>query len=160
MPTDANTLLTIPAWGVFAFLVIKAVLDFVAKQNEKRRVADMPPRDPSKPPTTEEIAAVIRDQQERQELLEHMRESSTMMTRLAEAIERTSEANERIAGSQDKLVVLIDRQAQRTRALAESAAANQDTITRIMSTMEQLRDDVNRLKTVASVRAETAPPTT
>jgi ABC-type transporter Mla subunit MlaD len=161
MPADANALLTIPAWGVFAFLVIKAVLDFLAKQSEKRRVADLPPRDPSKPPTPEEIAAVLRDQQERQELLEHMRASESLMSRLAEAIERTSEANERVAQSQDKLLALIERQAQRTRALAESTAASRDALVRMQGQLEVVQDELRDLRRIADrvPRAETNPGT-
>lgn len=128
---DKDLLLQIPTWGLFALLVLNLVFKFLQRQKDsdaKRLSSDA---GLSKPPSPEEIAAVIRDQQERHEILELLRVQSATHSRLAEALEHVASAQERIAKTQDQQSHLLERQVRRTRALAEVTAANQQTLAKL-----------------------------
>ncbi len=141
---DAKELLvSVPAWGIFAFLVIKVVLDFLAKRETSKAIADG--RAAAVPPTPEAIAAVIRDQQERQDTLEHVRAMSTTQERIATTLEHVAAAQERIAATQDRQTTLIERQAIRTRALAEETASTRRVIDTIQDQVARLDTDADHL---------------
>lgn len=136
---DAKDLLvSLPAWGIFAFLVIKVVLDFVAKREATQSAKATTDAGLMKPPSPEEIAAVIRDQQERQEVLETIRSQAATQVRLAEALEHVAQAQERIASTQDRQTTLIERQAHRTRALAEAIATSRATLETLVANVAKL----------------------
>jgi predicted ribosome quality control (RQC) complex YloA/Tae2 family protein len=143
--TAKELLVSVPAWGIFAFLVIKVVLDFIAKRDVALASKTASDGGLTKPPTPEEIAAVIRDQQERQEILESLRSQSTTQVRLAEALEHVASAQERIAATQDRQTQLIERQGQRTRALAETIATSRNTLDQLVSSVATLRRDTERI---------------
>lgn len=133
-----DLLVGVPAWGIFAFLVIKVVLDFLAKREaaqSKQAVAD---GELTKPPTPEEIAAVIRDQQERQEIIDSLRSQAATQARLAEALEHVASAQERMAATQDRQTNLIERGDRRARALAEAIATSRQTLDRLVANVNTL----------------------
>lgn len=133
-----DLLVGVPAWGIFAFLVIKVVLDFLAKHraDESKRAVDAGGL--VKPPTPEEIAAVIRDQQERQEILDSIRSQAATQSRLAEALEHVASAQERIASTQDRQTMLIERGERRARALSEAIATSRQTLERLVANVATL----------------------
>jgi predicted HAD superfamily Cof-like phosphohydrolase len=132
---DKDLLLQIPTWGLFALLTMNLVFRFLAKQKEHDAKKLSSDAGLSQPPSPEEIAAVIRDQQERHEILELMRSQSTTHSRLAEALEQVASAQERIAKTQDRQAHLLERQIRRTRALAEATAANQQALVQLRADM-------------------------
>lgn len=149
---------SLPAWAIFAIVLVKVVLDWAAKRDEAKRTAEGAAAMPTnKPPTSEEIAAVIRDQDERREILELLREQGQTNARIAESIETVSSAMERIARTQDTQTQLIERQAVRTRALAESAATSRQVLDRIERDIVSLQSDVDELRT--TIGAPRRPPT-
>ena len=156
---DAKELLvTVPAWGIFAFLVIKVVLEFVAKRDAGQAAKAVADSGLAKPPTPEEIAAVIRDQQERQEILEMLRSSATTHSRVAEALEHVASAQERIAATQDRQTQLIERQAQRTRALSEAVAMSRTTLAKLVANVSGLQRDTDHIfTTIGAERTHETP---
>lgn len=143
MPEEAKDLLvSLPAWGIFAFLVLKLVLDYLAKRESTKTVTE---GGLAKPPTPEEIAAVIRDQQERQELLETVRAQTATQLRIAEALDHVAAAQERIAAAQDRQTQLIERQASRTRSLAEAIATSRQTLDRLAASVSNLNRDADHI---------------
>lgn len=151
MDEAKDLLVGVPAWGIFAFLVIKVVLDFLAKREAAASGKAVTDGGLTKPPSPEEIAAVIRDQQERQEILDSIRAQAATQARLAEALEHVASAQEKIAATQDRQTQLIERQAHRSRALAEAIATSRQTLDRLVANVDTLnrrvlgtehRDDV------------------
>lgn len=138
---------TIPAWGLFAIIVIKLVLDWRSKQDAKD--ARKAGAELGQPPTRDEIAAVIRDQGERSEILDRLRDQSATQERLAVALEHVANAQERIAATQDRQTLLVERQSARQRAMAEAVA-------RITIDVASLRTDTDRIKAI--VRPPGATP--
>ena len=158
-----DALMTIPTWGLFVIIVLKLVLDWAKERDAKKALDHAPHRDPAKPPTPEEIAAVIRDQQERQEILEQLRMGNTTTQKIADAMEAMSAAQSTIAQSQDRQAQLIERQTQRTRALGESAAQVRELLVRIDDDIKRLKGEVETIRAAIvhherppSTRAETA----
>lgn len=159
MDQAKELLVGVPAWGIFAFLVIKVVLDFLAKREASQSAKAVTDSGLLKPPTPEEIAAVIRDQQERQEILESLRSQAATQVRVAEALEHVASAQATIAATQDRQTQLIERQAQRTRALAEAIATSRQTLERLVANVATLNRDNDQIFSVlGTAREDLTPP--
>ena len=143
---------SIPAWGIFAYLVIKLVLDYVRRREEsaarERNVASLRKRKsdprsivPAPAATPEVIAAVVRDQQERQEVLELLRHTSVDQTKITDAMDRVSAAMERIATTQEQLARAEETQTELMRRHSKRMVETRDAI-------RGLREDTGRLQAI------------
>lgn len=152
MEEAKDVLTSIPAWGIFAFLVIKLVLDFLGKREEKASKEAASQAGFQKLPTPEEIAALIRDQQERQEILEALRASGVTTQQLTSLLGKIASAQERIAITQDRANIAAERQVQRTKALAEAIATSRQTMERLLAVVTVIDQDQDQIFAALEVK--------
>lgn len=121
---------SIPAWGLFVIIISKLWLDW-SRDREAAKAPDVP--------TEQEIAAVVRDQQERKEILDLLRGSHESIDRVTETMSAVAQAQKQIAEGQERLAevigkIMIDLHNNRTsiekvredtRILRELVGANQ-----------------------------------
>lgn len=105
MPDDLWT--KIPMWGLFALLMTKLTLDWAAKwaQRKESVAGEGKPSAPS----PQEIAAVMRDQDERKEILDGLRTQSQNLERILEVMGSNAESLDRIAETQESIAELLHK---------------------------------------------------
>lgn len=86
---------SIPAWGLFVIIITKLWLDWSRARDTHSKA--------SVAPTEQEIAAVVRDQQERKEILDMLRRSHESIDRITETMELVAHAQQQIAEGQQRL---------------------------------------------------------
>lgn len=127
MPTDLITHL--PAWGIFAMGIVWMTFQFISKDRAKTSAMNITP---------DAIAAVIKDQSERQEILDQMRSQSLDMRQQVATLDRIAAAQEQMATAQEQLARTEERQT----ALLEESARRTD------QELYELREDTRKIKTM------------
>lgn len=121
-----NELLTsIPAWGIFAIAVLWVVFQFLHKMEElraKRRRSSKPPpppllsqierEDTGRHITADQVAAVVRDQQERREILEALRQQQATNVEIRSCLRTLSTGFDHLSQSESRQTQILEGLAQ------------------------------------------------
>jgi len=116
---------SVPAWGIFAIAVLFLVFKFVKEWGEihhKKRKTTVPPpplsrrEDTGSHVTADQVAAVVRDQQERRDILDLLRATNKAIMDHTQADADMLEVLKRVA---DGYELLSKSQSQQTALLSE-----------------------------------------
>lgn len=103
-----NLITSLPAWGIFAIVLVKLAFDFAKSERLKRGDSIPPPRRGETTP--EEIASVVRDETERAALIETLHRMSASQSSVADSIAQ-------LARSEAKQTRLLERMNVRLESL-------------------------------------------